>query len=1037
MSDDDGPEYAFFSVLRRGLAALIQPGAPAGAPRVQVPVTLSVGGSSVSGPALALYGPGDVAGFDSGTVRRTWPAAGAGSAESNYFPLVELSDADLPWRYSPDVAAGDRLTPWLCLIVLADGEIGGQTAATAGRPLATVTVASAAGLPDLTQAWAWAHAQIFGGPDAPATDYDPTSAGAVLAQAPSRASARLLCPRQLRPQTSYQAFIVPTFERGRLAGLGQPVTGVDRLAPAWQPQQAPVTLPAYYSWSFQTGPAGDFASLVAQLHPVGDIPDAVWQRALAVSPPGADPASWQVVDLASALKPVGATIAAWPGLDQHGFTTALAARTNATGTQLAPPLYGRWLAAASALSTAAEAMPPWFHQLNADPRARVAAGLGTVLVQSEQQQLLAGAWAQVAGIRAANERLRLSQLARELALRLYTRHLTALDPQSLIQVSSPLHGRVRVGAATAAAQFAASPIVPGALAPAWRRAARPLGTLGVRQGRPASAPPSTAPGALARLYSGALSVVAAPAAPPAGATGAATRLGDLAGVFTTVNLTPDKLATVTRPSGFAVLTWVTPAKVAPAPASDAPGPPSPADLPDPVDQAKPVNPVGPVNPVNPVKPVNPVGPVNPIKPVNPVGPIQPVEPVNPVGPVQLALPVLTPPVNRLPNAAADAFTVAAGVLMTQLAQPPAAGTTWTAADLDGATTAIKTTLHPVATIEKPLASRLTGVDAGPRRTDPLEPVMAAPAFPQPMYAPLAALGREWLLPGLDQMTPADAIGLFTTNWPFVESFLVGLNHELARKLLWNGYPTDQRGTSVRRFWDIRGPADPGGGDIGPIHQWMAPLGQNRQLSTDPLVLLVRGELIRRYPNVVVSAVKAVPADGGGRTLSTAATDETDPIFFALVEPDIALFGFDIDPAAARANPGYFFVLQEHPSEPRFGLEPAQATFGAQPDSWQALAWSHLAASPADLAALNYIDLSAALPLSPVHPDGTGAAWQMNGTPPSRAADLADITFRQSQRLAVHGSVLIPAPPATPAPSATPAPPAPAPAAPPPGAGGST
>jgi hypothetical protein len=1029
MSDDDGAEYAFFSVLRRGLSALIQPGTPAGDPRVAVPVTLSTGGSSVTGPALALYGPGDVAGFDAGTVRRTWPAAGAGSAEPNYFPLAELSDADLPWRYSPDAAAGDRLTPWLCLIVLADGEIGGQTAATAGHPLATVTVTSGTGLPDLTQAWAWAHAQVFGGPDAPANDYDPAAVAAILAQAPSRASARLLCPRQLSPQTSYQAFLVPTFERGRLAGLGQPVTGVDRLAPAWQPQQEPVTLPVYYSWSFQTGPAGDFASLVAQLHPVGQIPDAVWQRGLAVSPPGADPANWQVVDLASTLMPVGATIAAWPGLDQDGFTTALAARTNTTGTQLAPPLYGRWLAAAGALLTTADATPPWFHQLNADPRARVAAGLGTVLVQSEQQQLLAGAWAQVAGIRAANERLRLSQLARELALRLYTRHLTALDPQSLIQVSSPLHGRVRVGAATVAAQFAASPIVPGALAPAWRRAARPLGTLGVRQGRPAGAPPPTAPGALARLNSGALSVVPAPGAPPAGATGAAIRLGDLAGVFTKVSVTPDKLATVTRPPGFAVLTWDTLAKAAPA--SDAPGAPSPADLPDPVDQAKPVNPVGPGNPVDPVKPVDPVGPVDPIKPVNPVGPAQPVDPVDPG---KLLLPVLTPPVNRLPDAAAEPFVAAAGVLMTQLAQAPGAGTTWTAADLDGVTTAIKTTLHPVATIEKPLAGRLTGVDAGPRRTDPLEPVMAAPVFPQPMYAPLTALGREWLLPGLDQMTPADAIGLFTTNWPFVESFLVGLNHELARKLLWNGYPTDQRGTYFRRFWDIRGPADPSGGDIGPIHQWTAPLGQNRQLTTDPLVLLVRGELIRRYPNVVVYAVPAEAAAGGRHTLDPDPKDEIDPIFFALIEPDIALFGFDIKPADARADPGYFFVLQEHPSEPRFGLEPVPpsgAAFGAQPDSWQALAWNNLAASAAGLAALNYIDLTAALPLSPVHPDGSGAAWQMNGTPPSRAADLADITFRQSQRLAVHGSVLIPAPPAPPAP------PTPTPATPPPGAGGST
>ena len=61
-------------------------------------------------------------------------------------------------------------------------------------------------------------------------------------------------------------------------------------------------------------------------------------------------------------------------------------------------------------------------------------------------------------------------------------------------MTAPLHGRVRVGSAHRAAQLAASPVVPGALAPAWRRAARPLGTLGVRQGRPAGPPPAADPG---------------------------------------------------------------------------------------------------------------------------------------------------------------------------------------------------------------------------------------------------------------------------------------------------------------------------------------------------------------------------------------------------------------------------------------------------------------------------------------------------------------------------------------------------------------
>ena len=178
-----------------------------------------------------------------------------------------------------------------------------------------------------------------------------------------------------------------------------------------------------------------------------------------------------------------------------------------------------------------------------------------MVVQTEQQQLLAGAWAQVAGIRAANERLRLTQLARELALRLYARHVAPLDAQSLIQVSSPLHGRVRLGGATVAAQLATSPIVPGAVAPAWRRTARPLGTLAVRQARQANGSGPATPDALPRMNDGTLSVVPTQAVPPAGTTGAAARLGQLANAFARAAVEPQAIAHVTPPSSFTVMTF--------------------------------------------------------------------------------------------------------------------------------------------------------------------------------------------------------------------------------------------------------------------------------------------------------------------------------------------------------------------------------------------------------------------------------------------------------------------------------------------------
>ena len=34
--------------------------------------------------------------------------------------------------------------------------------------------------------------------------------------------------------------------------------------------------------------------------------------------------------------------------------------------------------------------------------------------------------------------------------------------------------------------------------------------------------------------------------------------------------------------------------------------------------------------------------------------------------------------------------------------------------------------------------------------------------------------------------------------------MTGLNHEFGRELLWREYPTDQRGSYFRQFWDVKG-----------------------------------------------------------------------------------------------------------------------------------------------------------------------------------------------------------------------------------------
>src|SRR5262249_28455436 len=127
--------------------------------------------------------------------------------------------------------------------------------------------------------------------------------------------------------------------------------------------------------------------------------------------------------------------------------------------------------------------------------------------------------------------------------------------------------------------------------------------------------------------------------------------------------------------------------------------------------------------------------------------------------------------------------------------------------------------------------------------------------------------------------------------------------------------------------------------------------------------LIKGELLRRHPNTLVYAVKA-KIEGDRRTLGT---EELYPVFEGRIDPDIAFFGFDLLPSDVRGDPdptkdqGWFFMLQEQPTEPTFGLDADDGRYAAQPTSWSDLNWAHLAIDHAALEGLVYIDLNAELP----------------------------------------------------------------------------
>jgi hypothetical protein len=205
-------------------------------------------------------------------------------------------------------------------------------------------------------------------------------------------------------------------------------------------------------------------------------------------------------------------------------------------------------------------------------------------------------------------------------------------------------------------------------------------------------------------------------------------------------------------------------------------------------------------------------------------------------------------------------------------------------------------------------------------------------------------------------------------------------------------------------------------DIKRLHEWgsNAILGANRPTppaSGEYLVLLVRGELLRRYPNTIVYAARAL-LGADGRELGS---EERYPLFSGRLNPDVTFFGFDMTAADARgetapaANQGWFFVLQEQPSEPRFGLDIADVTLGGAPGKWSDLSWGHLAATEGELAALTYIDLDEDLPDTRSVTAPAGASWHADaglGAAGSRASDLAVITLQQPMRVAIHGSDMI-------------------------------
>lgn len=1210
--------YVFLPWVRQGAAAGIQTpdnpdnsanADPAGV--VTVEATLQVNGAHPVTRTVRLHGPGDVTGIDPQQVIRTEPRHLAQDFEPNYFPAIEFDRPDFPWLFTPAKAAADgRLRPWLCLVVVR--KQGGGTLRTGPGQLLPVLETRIDELPELSESWAWAHAQVAGSPK--------EDLGSALGGDPALTLSRLLCPRRLDPNTEYLACVVPAFDLGRKAGLGEKITAEDEKKPlqlAWPPKPGPppdvVKLPVYYHWEFRTGTGGDFEALVSLLTPPS-IPEEhvqrLGKRTIDISQSGIPLPPGTTLEFEGALRVQETKEAEWPEATRAPFQSKLVEILNAPWLAmknvdreplLGPPIYGCWQANQHIVEVAPQPpavlpSPPWLHELNLDPRYRAAAALGTLVVQDQQEQLVAAAWEQLGEIQRINQMQRQAQLARAVNGVFHAKHLANFSPDQLLNVVAPAQSRLVVAAAGPVVATAGPPVAAAgpsngkartmlahsiaqsalpdrAVSAPMRRLTNPRGAISVRFQQ------TTRPIAMVARLNTAESLVPSQRKPAGWVT--INRVSDQPEAGLTQAIRFERISSALdserKLSKFNVAaegnTANLPSALADATASQPGSPDSPAAavfrqaaqdhqdylnqsvfrtiwqtyrfvfsggngiiygvdhrdrllfyrdqaqggtsevaLPAVIGQDKwrqfkfvfsggngdiyGVDPTGQLllfhdqaqNGTGVVANHEVIGPPDfgayvflfsggngILYAVNDLGQLVfyrdriHVPSGDPIGQGgwqefkfvfsggdgiiyavnQQGQLLFFRDENRDGRTGKldvdDGHIIGEGwqdfkflfsggdgiiyavdelgqLLITRDQTQDGTGTVALPTpvdsidshfrqpllDLPKTKAALLQNLDPAKTIQAKAKASFTVSDGAPQNGngfpaandlqqggDPLEPLQDSPVFPQPMYEVLRDLSQEFLFPGLEHIPPNSVI-LLEPNGRFVESFLVGLNAELSRELLWRGFPANLRSTYFRQFWDGVEP------DIQAINEWEnTGLGQNSQ-SNKNLVLLIRGELLRRYPNTVIYAVKAVSR----QELSRDPGEESHPIFRGTLKPDITFLGFPLTRKQvigdnATDDPGWFFVIQEQPTEPRFGLDAANFEgVLTSPTAWSDLSWRHFAETTEELKALSHVSAKA-LPKTVTDGEIDKVRWGKN------AAHQAFITWQRPVRVAIHASQLIP------------------------------
>lgn len=1103
--------YSFLPWLRQGIANQITAGDldPGVTLRATINVQLQLTGEGVEGSTLSesiskdvqLFGPGDIVGIDSKAIIKIEPRNWITNFEPNYLPYIDFYDEAFPWRYTP--AAPDkalhRLRPWIMLVVLDEDEFKEGTNIQ-GKPLPFIEVTdTATDFPPAEQLWAWAHVHVNRDLAASADEIISADMNAVLPefqavlnQDPDLAYSRIVCPRKLEANTAYHAFLIPVFESGRLAGLGlDPENTPHATFSAWADypsKETPQLFPYYYRWYFRTGMVGDFEYLVRLLEPK-PVGSRVGRRDMDVQDPDPNLPGITDAELGGVLKLGGALqvpfemlkdeeqaeVLKYENWDQpypHDFQKDLAEFINLADEYavksaqqahsdtdldeaiqtdpdplITPPLYGKWHALTQRLlkdreGNALSQDDNWVHELNLDPRFRVAAGFGTGVVQKNQEEYMNAAWEQIGDVLEANRKIRLAQLAKEVSAVWHERHLVplqAVNAERAFLLTTPVQKRVVAQGFTVYHQVNTSVVPYAVTSTAARRVLRPGGRMmkvlefservqpdnliaRINAGEVAVAPPKTVPEGVVTVKDVADSLL--PKNAPSWIVDWLRQFPWLKYVALLVAFLILLLLVLFGSSGlwlaigglvavaslylsYLFSNWSQEIERADSLLEENQTPESVDELPKSPDFVL-------------------------------------AEPGDGFTPTRGDSD--SPEAVRFKAALKDAYTLL-GASHEAAAQPPKGQL-----DLPVVTDAVIQAIDPQVTI--------------PRRTflniqlpeylieligEQFKEAMAYPEFDTPMYKPLVDISTELFLPNINYVEQ-NSISLLETNQKFIEAYMVGLNHEFARELLWREYPTDQRGSYFRQFWDASGFLDAKRlgdeelreklKDIPPLHRWsrFSNLGdhdhrEERGDKEEEVVLVIRGELLKKYPTAVIYAHRAEwqrtngSIDNAKERLLVELTEAEEenpprtkvktPLYEAKVEPDIYFFGFDLTAAEARGDtgenegddPGWFFVIKERPGESRFGLDISREG-GLY--VWNDLSWEDVLPGAQAGSFIEIDDATPTIVLDAPLPedekekeeqreDDQDLQWNKNMS----SAELAYILYQAPVMVAVHAAEMLP------------------------------